>query len=56
MSEGGEFWVRCPCGHAWIAAYVPMPVEKFIEIGSRIVCPKCGETKGIRCGKGETAA
>lgn len=49
-----EFWVRCPaCKHAWVAAYMPMPIEAFVAIGERIICPKCGDTKGILCGKGD---
>jgi hypothetical protein len=54
-TEKHEFWVRCPkCVHAWVAAYTPMPIEAFIKIGKHIVCPKCGDTKGLLCGKGET--
>jgi hypothetical protein len=50
----GEFWVHCRCcAHEWIAAYTPMPVEKFLKIGSRCICPKCGETKDLRIGRAE---
>lgn len=36
------FFVRCrECNHVWIAAYLPLPVEQFARIASRLHCPMC---------------
>jgi len=37
------------CGHMFIVAHLPMPLEKAAELMKRAACPKCGETKRIFC-------
>lgn len=32
-----------PCGFAWIACYVPMPLSAFARLLKRATCPKCGK-------------
>jgi Zn finger protein HypA/HybF involved in hydrogenase expression len=35
--------VRCkPCGHVWVAAYLPMPADTFVKVVGRLMCPSCG--------------
>lgn len=42
------FWARCvPCGHSWIAAYFPAPLEELAEIARKAFCPKCGNRKPV---------
>lgn len=49
-------WKHCAeCGHEWVAAYLPMSVDKFAAIGKRTICPKCASKK-IMCGKKEPNA
>jgi hypothetical protein len=41
--ERNPFWVRCePCGHHWIAAYLPMPMDKAAKVLGGLHCPNCG--------------
>jgi rubredoxin len=46
-----EFWVKCkPCGHVWIAAYLPMEMFKFAEVAKGAHCPCCGaDAKQLTC-------
>lgn len=40
--------VRCgKCGHVFIVAYLPMPVEKAALAMKRATCPSCASTKPI---------
>ena len=35
--------VSCePCGHRWVAAYLPMPVDTWVKILRAARCPMCG--------------
>jgi DNA-directed RNA polymerase subunit RPC12/RpoP len=37
------FRVRCDeCQHRWIAAYVPMLLDRFVRVLKGLRCPKCG--------------
>lgn len=39
-----ELWVTCkPCGHTWVAAYLPMEMRKVATLMEKLHCPKCGE-------------
>lgn len=41
-------WVKCgPCGHVWIALYLPMEATKAALCMKRIYCPVCAETKKV---------
>ena len=41
-------YLQCrACDHTWIAAWLPMSVEKFARLLKRATCPQCGETKQI---------
>lgn len=39
---------KCPCGHVFVVAHLPMPIEMAAKLAMRASCPKCGETKGLR--------
>ena len=49
MSEPRKpFWVKCgACNHCWPAAYVPMELSKFAQLGKAARCPMCGEAKQL---------
>lgn len=37
---------RCDgCGHIWVVAYLPMPVEAVAKIARGAACPMCAGTK-----------
>lgn len=41
-------YARCgPCGHRWVYAYVPCPVDVIVRAMKRATCPMCGETKQL---------
>jgi len=40
--EKKPFWVHCECGHEWIAAYIPMPMERMSRLLKGLRCPMCG--------------
>lgn len=35
------------CGHVFVVAHLPMPLEKAAALMKRAACPKCGETERI---------
>lgn len=35
------------CGHVFLVAQLPMPLEKAAGLMKRAACPMCGETKRI---------
>lgn len=41
--------VECgACGHAWVAAYIPMEMGKLGRLLKGLHCPSCGESsKGL---------
>lgn len=40
--ERKPFHVRCqPCGHVWIAGYLPMELAKFANLLKGTKCPNC---------------
>jgi ribosomal protein L37E len=47
--------VRCrPCGHGWVAAYLPMPLGRVATLLKRLMCPSCGaDAKEIVVAEGE---
>ena len=50
-----EMWVRCgKCEHKWLAAYLPMELEKVARIMRRLSCPKCAEIRKIHMCEPET--
>jgi hypothetical protein len=56
MKQPPEFWVHCSqCEFAWVAAYLPMEIEKFAKLIKKASCPKCAAgAPHIYCGRGET--
>ena len=52
----GHLKVKCqPCGHVWIAAYLPMPAEKIRHF-TKVVCPKCFDRKPTMAGASDLTA
>ena len=50
-----EMWVRCgKCEHSWLAAYLPMELEKVARIMRRLACPMCAEIRKIHMCEPET--
>lgn len=46
--ERQPVFLECrPCGHTWIAAWLPMPVSDFARLMKRAACPKCAQRKQI---------
>lgn len=44
MRERNPFVAKCSaCGHAWVAAILPMEMRKFAKLMKGIACPNCGE-------------
>lgn len=40
--ERPEFWVKCrACAFCWVAAYLPISVDRFAKIARGSRCPKC---------------
>lgn len=37
-------WVHCACSHEWVAAWLPMPIEKMAPL-MKAPCPLCGGKK-----------
>ena len=45
---GKEMWVLCgDCEHRWIAAHLPMTIEKVAAIMKRLICPRCAKAGKI---------
>lgn len=43
MSDKNPFPVKCkPCGHEWVAGYLPMDIDKFSKLALGLHCPMCG--------------
>ena len=50
-----EMWVLCgDCEHKWVAAHLPMTIEKVSVIMRRLICPKCAKTNKIYMCEPET--
>ena len=48
---GGHLKCKClPCGHVWIAAYLPMPGNK-LRLFAKVACPKCFHPKPMMAGE-----
>jgi hypothetical protein len=55
MNGSTDFWVHCgECGHAWVAAILPMAVDDFARVANRATCPR-GHRAKVYCGKGDKA-
>jgi len=46
MAENGLYG-KCPSGHVFLVAELPMELGKATELAKRAACPSCGATKGI---------
>lgn len=47
-TSGDPCWAICgACQHAFVFAYAPMLLDKFIVCLKRATCPRCGETKRL---------
>ncbi len=41
-----RLFVTCkPCKHTWIAAYLPMPMNKMASLMKSLRCPRCADKK-----------
>lgn len=42
-AKKSPFSVKCkPCGHEWVAGYLPMDIGKFSKLCMGMHCPMCG--------------
>lgn len=46
MAENGLYG-KCPSGHVFLVAELPMELGKAMGLAKRAACPTCGATKGI---------
>ena len=40
--EKKPFWAHCECGHKWVAAWTPMPMDRMGRLLISLRCPMCG--------------
>ncbi|WP_296100265.1 hypothetical protein [uncultured Agrobacterium sp.] len=46
MAEN-RLYGKCPSGHVFLVAKLPMELGKAAALAKRAACPNCGATKGI---------